>query len=428
MELFIKCLLLSAIMAFNCKLFFETMIPKRKWVHQSIDGTMPLAFIFGFMMIAYMEIPPYIFQPLRVIVIISIVVQIYFQIKILQNVILSVFFCAMYWITNTLILAGLYAFPSAYAGLFDYQEEMADLLFLFLILLFHHFFKKRLNWMTDTKWVRFGFFPIFSMIVIMAIAFLVWEDIQIKRNALVVVVTGFGVINILVFYYISKILEKEAEVQEMQFAQHRTKVQMNMYRSMQIGYDRQRKFLHDYKNQLQCIQGLLAEGKTEETQRYVERLNGALKQNTNSINTNHSVVNVVLNQKYQYASEQGITMVLEIGDLSSLSFAEEDIVTLLVNLLDNAIEACEFIEREKIIQFKMVLEEEQLILSVRNPVAEPIEIREKTVGTTKKNHEAHGIGLLNVNAVIEKYDGTSILQCSDGWFCFSAMIPAFCAA
>ena len=56
MELFIKCLLLSAIMAFNCKLFFETMIPKRKWVHQSIDGTMPLAFIFGFMMIAYMAV------------------------------------------------------------------------------------------------------------------------------------------------------------------------------------------------------------------------------------------------------------------------------------------------------------------------------------------------------------------------------------
>lgn len=428
MELFIKCLLLSAIMACSCKLFFETMVPRRKWKHRSLGNTMPFAFIIGFMIIAYTEIPPYIFQPVRVIVVISIVAQIYFQIKISQNAILSILFCAMYWIINTLIFAVLYALPAAYVDLLDFHEVIVDVLFLCLAMVFCRNCKEQICWPSDTRWMRFVAFPVFSLIVIMAITLLQWNDIEANWNALVAAVASLGIINILVFYYITNILKKEAQMQKIQMSQERTKEQMRLYRSMQTNYDQQRKHLHDYKNQLMCIQGLLADGQIEETQRYVERLNGTLRQNTNSIDTNHSVVNVVLNQKYQYAQERGITMVMEIGDLSLLNLDEEDIVTLLVNLLDNAVEACERTKAGKIIRFKMVLEEGQLILSVRNPVAEPVDIRGKTVSTTKKNRKAHGIGLLNINAVIEKYNGTSVLQCSEGWFYFSAMIPVFCAA
>ena len=71
------------------------------------------------------------------------------------------------------------------------------------------------------------------------------------------------------------------------------------------------------------------------------------------------VVNVVLNQKYREAMEKGITMLITIGDLSKLALKEEDTVTLLVNLLDNAIEACEKQKTGKMIHFKMVLEDGQ---------------------------------------------------------------------
>ena len=54
------------------------------------------------------------------------------------------------------------------------------------------------------------------------------------------------------------------------------------------------------------------------------------------------------------------------------------------------------------IRFKMVLEEGELILSVRNPVAVPVIIDGKRIVTTKKDGGNHGIGLLNVNGVIER--------------------------
>ena len=45
-------------------------------------------------------------------------------------------------------------------------------------------------------------------------------------------------------------------------------------------------------------------------------------------------------------------MTLLVNDLSELAFSEEDIVIILVNLLDNAIEACEKLDSRRVIQFK----------------------------------------------------------------------------
>ena len=69
---------------------------------------------------------------------------------------------------------------------------------------------------------------------------------------------------------------------------------------------------------------------------------------------------MLLNQKYQSAREQQISMTMTMNNLSELSLSEEDIVTLLANLLDNAIEACLKLHGDRRIQLKMVLEEEEL--------------------------------------------------------------------
>ena len=64
---------------------------------------------------------------------------------------------------------------------------------------------------------------------------------------------------------------------------------------------------------------------------------------------------MLLNQKYQSAREQQISMTMTMNNLSELSLSEEDIVTLLANLLDNAIEACLKLHGDRRIQLKMVI-------------------------------------------------------------------------
>lgn len=251
----------------------------------------------------------------------------------------------------------------------------------------------------------------------------VWYTNTLNKIGVMVVAVGYSVINVLIFYFIGSVMEKERKVREAQLMQDRLENQMEMIENIQEKDMRYRRLLHDYKNQLACIQGMLKEGQTDEALGYIEELNGSIRKGEDYVNTNHPVVNTVLNQKYLRGQEKGISLVMAVNDLSNLTMGREDIVTLLVNLLDNAIEACEKVDENKVIQFKMMLEEGQLTISVRNPVKEKALVKGKRIPTTKKEKGSHGLGMLNINGVIEKNNGISILECEDGWFYFSAVIP-----
>lgn len=301
------------------------------------------------------------------------------------------------------------------------SETISTIVFLCLMLLIRFWFGNRESGLKTADWTKFGYIPVFSMIVIMALSMTFWDQTTAGGNIRLAAIAGFAVLNICMFYMIGNILEKDRQMQRLTLLQERTQNQMEMYQSMQKNYEQQKKYLHDYKNQLNCIQGMISARKYEETLEYISGLTGSLRKNADYVNTNHAVVNVILNQKYQEALDHGITMVMSVNDLSALSMKEEDVVTLLVNLLDNAIEACGKLESNKVIQFKMILEDGGLILAIRNPVDRPVQIRNNKVRTSKPDPANHGIGLLNVESVIQKNHGTKVLKCEDGWFCFSAM-------
>lgn len=425
MENALRCLVLSLMSGTSCQLFFETIVPRRKRLHQWIEYTAIPAFTAGGMFIAFTPIPPYILQPVRLIVITAMIAQLYFQMSVAKNLILSVLYCCIYWIIATVVLSVFYTFDgfentSELTG--QAIENLTEAVNLCLITAFYYGCRNRIRGLNGLLWKKFNLFPLLCLVVIMAVNMLPGVETAADRYARLVIISGLTILFLLIFYFTIHMQEKEETLQRLQLATARTRNQMNLYHSMQTQYEQQRRFLHDYKNQLNCIQGLLDCGQTKEASEYITRLTGNLRTGFDEINTNHTVVNIILNQKYQAARDKGITMTIVINDLSALTMLEEDLVSLLTNLLDNAIEACEKFDNA-IIQFKMVLEEDQLVLSVRNPVNKPVQIKNNTIITSKKNPAYHGIGLSNVTAVIRKYHGTSSLTCENGWFSFSMLLP-----
>ena len=270
----------------------------------------------------------------------------------------------------------------------------------------------------------FALFPLCGMVVLMALSMISQDSHGGENAARLAALSAFGVVWMGVFYFFGNFLETEGKLQEARLSQERIQNQMELYQSIQAQYEQQRRYLHDYKNQLQSIQGMLLDGQKEDALSYISRLVGGIRKSGDAVNTNHRVVNIVLNRKYQEACEKGIAVTMAVNDLSGLSMDEEDLIVLLVNLLDNAIEACGKLETQRIIKLKLTMEEGWLILSIRNPVKEPLRIQGNVIVTTKGNAFRHGIGLRNVDAVIRKNKGTSVLTCEEGWFSFSAMIPS----
>lgn len=424
MKIIVRSLILSFLTGISCKLFFETLLSERRRWAKWIEHTEIFIFTAGWMLIAVTPIPPYILQPVRVILILFLITQIYYRTGIVRNLLSAVLFCGIYWLISIMLFSIINILPiEGNRNTYDMMEIFVEIILLCLMMAFRIVFKKSARGIAGLKWEKFGFFPMLVMVILVAVGMMTRNGTAAENYVRFIVIAGLAVLCVSIFYFAIWRLEKEEELRLLQLGRERAQNQMDMYHNMQKSYEQQRRLLHDYSNQLQCIQEMLARGETAETLKYLSGLTGNLKKSADYVNTNHMAVNVVLNRKYQDALEKGITITMSVNDLSGLTISEEEIVTLLVNLLDNAIEACEKLSGNKVIQFKMVLESEELTLSVRNPVKEPVRIKDNRIVTAKRDKTRHGIGLLNVDSVIKQNGGTSVLKCEDGWFYFAAMIP-----
>ncbi len=300
------------------------------------------------------------------------------------------------------------------------------ILFLIILVIRKKFGEKTMEKMLDTEWLRFMFFPVFTIAAISAMLS-VFEYVQTAEQANLLAVIAFGMVgmNIIVFYLINDIVEREMKIHENKVFQIQAKDQLEMYRSISENFDNHKRKTHEYKNQISCIESLLDKKQYSKLEEYVKKIYSSLNNESDAINTNNVIVNAILNTKYQEADAKGIVFVFRVNDLSELKIKDEDVVTILSNLLNNAIEACETCEDKKVIKFKFVKENDMIIIAVKNTFNYDLKYENGEIKSTKTaNVDEHGVGIKNVLKSIEKYDGSYVIEDKNKEFFFSIIIPA----
>lgn len=266
----------------------------------------------------------------------------------------------------------------------------------------------------------------FAIPVVLAVAFMLFllYSYQIGSSTVGYLAVSFGMViaNLILFLLLQYVSVKENEWYQVQMLHKQNKEKMQAYRESNVNYEFLKRMMHDYGNQLNCIQGLLQQKRFEQAREYTEKLTNSFHEEMNVVNVHHPIINVLLNQKYHLAEEKGISVVFQLNDLSDVWMEEQDLVVLLSNLLDNAIEASEKCD-EKIIWVKIVLESQQMIVSVKNSVEKNVDIQDDLIHTTKRDAVNHGIGLKNIRLVLQKYHALGSMTCHDGYFWYTAVIP-----
>jgi len=299
-------------------------------------------------------------------------------------------------------------------------------LFLLILIIRKQFRKKSMEVMLDTEWLRFLFFPVFTIAAISAMlsAFGYVQTIE-QANLLSIIAFGMVGMNIVVFYLINDILDRELKMHENKIFQIQAKNQLEMYQSISENFDKQKRKTHEYKNQIACIESLLDKKQYSKLEEYVKKIYGSLNNEPDVINTNNVIVNAILNTKYQEAEANGIVFVFRVNDLSELKVKDEDVVTILSNLLNNAIEACGMCEDKKVIKFKFVKEDDKIIIAVKNTFNYDVVYENGEIKSTKTSSvNEHGVGIKNVLKIIEKYSGSYVIEDKNKEFFFSIIIPA----
>ncbi len=272
--------------------------------------------------------------------------------------------------------------------------------FLCILLLKKHFGKKSTETLPDKIWGRFLFFPVFTIITIIAmIMTFQYTKNEVQANVLYSISLGLAVMNIFVYFLINDIVTSEAKLHEKEILGLQFKNQIDMYRSISENYEIQKKKSHEFKNHILCIESLLKAHEYDKANKYVRNISNTFIGEKNVINTNHVIINAILNTK------------------------DEDLVVILANLLNNAIEACEKCEEKKTIKLKFVIEENLIVLSVKNTCSHPIIYSDNEIKTSKKDEpEMHGIGIKNIIQIVEKYNGEYVIKNENNEFSFSIII------
>lgn len=421
MTYYVQAVLLTGIEALSCGIFCETFLEKRQLVKKQLKYVFPFLLFAGFIVISLLHDISYFLKAFVVIAWIVLIMAMQYQNSLLKICLVSTGYYGLVLCIDRIMLIVIdHASDTGATVLF--QEPVKGTIvallckmILFLIIIFlHKQFRTSgdLNVIADKEWLRFLLFPVVTIICMMVFA-------MEGEGSMAVFITSFALVfsNFLMFYIMRDVVAREQRIREIQVSRERIKNQMDMYRYMETVYDGQQKKVHEFKNQIGCLNGLVKNKNYEKLEEYLGKLTDNWIEETDYINTNHAIVNSIINQKYKYAKSKGIPILFAVNDLGELPIGEEDIVILLANLLDNAIEACQKVaERDKIIKFRFLMEGNKITISIRNPVQEAVKVTEGRLETTKKNAKEHGIGMLNIQKVVEQYGGENVWSCRDGYF------------
>lgn len=141
----------------------------------------------------------------------------------------------------------------------------------------------------------------------------------------------------------------------------------------------------------------------------------------------NDVANAIINQKVLAAREWKINFNIKGVFFEGLTISSIDLCSLLGNLLDNATEACAKVKdiSKRAISFYIKRDGNFLFLEVVNSYeVEPV-LKDNRFITKKQNRLAHGIGMLSINAVVEKYDGAIENTFQDDEFRTVIMLRAY---
>ncbi len=177
-----------------------------------------------------------------------------------------------------------------------------------------------------------------------------------------------------------------------------------------------RRFRHDIKNLLLVLKSLITDDKMDQAVRYIDKMYNAIEINrTKMFDTGNYIADALLESKAKIAIQNDIIMTVD-GNIPSNRVEDVNMVILISNLLDNAIEAAKQVTGERKIEVQSILKKNLWILSVKNSCVKDIVIRENRIETTKEEKEAHGFGISNIERVAKKYDGNLKLSCENNIF------------
>ena len=181
------------------------------------------------------------------------------------------------------------------------------------------------------------------------------------------------------------------------------------------------KIRHDLQNQLSYMSVLLNDGKYDEAKEYIQSLTEQKEEYLYSFSCSNLVISGIVNLELTKAKIANKKVKFKVVVPPKLPFEDSDLLSLITNIVDNAIENFVPDNAKDMINVSIVTQQDYLRILSLNSVAQDSIKGKPTLKTTKLNR-GHGYGTKIIKNIVKKYEGYVTFAYEDNKFVCDCMI------
>lgn len=228
----------------------------------------------------------------------------------------------------------------------------------------------------------------------------------------IVIAVLLMLINFIVFFLYDQLLKMFNEKHNAELINQINAEYKNQLEIMYQSQNRIRFLKHDIRNHIYKMQNLLSENKLKELEEYFNETQEYIKIQNLYVSSGNSDIDSLLNYKLYQAENLGIKFETEVKLPDQININSFDLNIVIGNLLDNAIEALNKTEDKKL---KIIIKYNKGVINIK--ISNTFDgIVLNNLLTRKKSKENHGLGLLSIQNVLDKYNGLLKTLYDVKWF------------
>ena len=179
---------------------------------------------------------------------------------------------------------------------------------------------------------------------------------------------------------------------------------------------------HDMQNHLGTVRRLIEAGRLNEATALCGEADALLATVITPADTANPTLNAILNVESEKAATNDIVFHYTVGD-PLLFITPADLVTIIGNLCDNAIEYLQTLDNPlRRMSLNITARGEYRLISCQNPISASVLANNPELYTSKGNTEHHGKGIKLLRSVAKKYGGELRIEEAEQEICFILFI------
>lgn len=206
---------------------------------------------------------------------------------------------------------------------------------------------------------------------------------------------------VVLFISYQQSIEKENLIFALQNQVEKQDMDINYYNILERQNEDLRIYAHDTKNHLNAIHNLNTNPEIDE---YLTKMISDLKNYSSICHSGNHMLDVIINKYVTECEMKKLNFSFDVC-VTNLNYVKnDDLVTILSNALDNAIEAAE-LSANKTISIATDHINTYDVITIINSCDSPPKTNGNDLATTKKNSDIHGLGIKSIRKTLKQYGG-----------------------